>query len=169
MLGVRNQRKKNQQRARMQSPQELRLRGVFGGEEARQIRSHQGEDQHRDHAGLGRQRPQPSWPDEKTADEQSRDRDGDQSSEDRRCCEIGAPEAALAGEKSGVEAGGEVIQCHQREGAESPKDECVSQARQRALADYFALEQNLPNEIPYPLAGRAKLEIRVGLSTENSP
>jgi hypothetical protein len=45
----------------------------------------------------------------------------------------------------------------------------VSQARQRALANHFALEQNLPNEIPYPLADWTKLEIRVGLSMENSP
>jgi hypothetical protein len=43
----------------------------------------------------------------------------------------------------------------------------VSQAGRRTLADHFALKQNLPNEIPYSLAQRTKLEIRVGPGAEN--
>ena len=59
-----------------------------------------------------------------------------------------------------------MVQRDQREGAKSPENEGVREARQRTLADHFALQQNFRDEIPDAFAERSELEIgiRLGLA-----
>jgi len=54
-----------------------------------------------------------------------------------------------------------MIERDQREGQESPKDECVGQAGERALANDFGLAEDFPEEIPDALAEGKKLEVGI--------
>jgi hypothetical protein len=62
------------------------------------------------------------------------------------------------------DASGEVVERDQSEGAESPEDEGVGDAWQRALGDHFRLEHHFGEEVPDAFADGVKREtgIRFG-------
>ncbi len=68
----------------------------------------------------------------------------------------------LVGErKPRSEASGEVVEADQGEGEESPEDEGVGEAGERALTDDLALAEDLPEEVPDAAADGVEGEVRV--------
>src|SRR5436305_12215115 len=53
-----------------------------------------------------------------------------------------------------------MIQRDQPERAEAPKYKCVGETRQGPLLDHFALESDLPEEVPDTGSERREMEIR---------
>ncbi len=72
MLGVRNERQKDQQRQRVNPPQRARRGAGIGDKERGQIGGHQNENQQRNHAGLLRELlAEPLGPNEEPADKEA--------------------------------------------------------------------------------------------------
>ena len=60
-----------------------------------------------------------------------------------------------------------MVQRDQDKGAETPEDQGVGQAGQRALANDFSLEGYLPEKIPEAAADGEEMEAGVGLGLED--
>ena len=60
-----------------------------------------------------------------------------------------------------------MVEADERKGAESPEDQCVSESRQRPLADHLALQHDLPNEIAHAPAEVLQAEVRVAFRGED--
>ncbi len=90
--------------------------------------------------------PSQPGPDDEAAKRQTGNRECHRNREERRQTEIESSEITAARYQSEPQALADVIDGHQRERAETPKDKSMSQPRQRALPDHHPLQQNFPNE-----------------------
>ena len=105
---------------------------------------------------------QPDGTDDEAADRESRDGDGHSHGENGDEIVIGRPEGALAREHGKAEAGGEMIECNQGEGAEAPEHEGVGESGERALANDFALQQDLPHKLADARPERLDMKVGIG-------
>ena len=69
--------------------------------------------------------------------------------------------------KANAHADGEMVQRDQGEGEESPEDEGVGEAGQRALADDFGLADDFADERPDAVGDRAQGEAEVLLRAKD--
>src|SRR5271165_242420 len=144
VLGVRDQRHENQQGQSVGPPQGTA--GIAAGQKSHQVGDHQEKDEKSDHTRLVRQGSQPLRTDHEAAEREGRDRNRDGDPKHGCDREIDPAEEAIAADEFNVQAFGEMIDGHEREGAESPKDECMGDPRQRPLDDHLSLKQYFPNK-----------------------
>jgi len=152
----------------MHPPENSRGGVGVGDEERGQVGDHQQEDEEGDEAGLVRELlAEPLGAHEETADEEAENARGAGQGEDGGEVKVEAAKEACGGEKAQAETDGEVVQRDQGKGAESPEDEGVRQAGQRALADDLGLKGYFPEEIPEALADGEEAEAGVFFGLEN--
>jgi hypothetical protein len=117
-------------------------------EEGGEVGGHQEEDEQGDEAGfVGDFLAEPDGADEESANEEAGDGDGDEQRPGGGEGEVEAADEAGGRKEAEAQADGEVVEGDQREGEESPEDEGVGDAGERALADDFALAEDLPDEV----------------------
>ena len=170
VLGMRNERQKDQDTKRM-GPPESACHGRSGRNgEGREVGDHQREDEERNHAGfVGDLSSQPYRTHEEAAYKESGDGDRYQQREDRSKPEVEATNVAIGIEEAKPEAGREVVQRDESEGEEAPEDEGVCEAGKRALLDDLGLAEHLPEEVPDPPADRSDVEVGILPSRKDVP
>jgi hypothetical protein len=156
VCGTKGQEDENRQRVR--PPQQTA--GFPAIDEGGEIGGHQQKNQQRDDSRFRRQRPQPFRPDHKSTKRQTRDRNGNRDGEDRGNVEIERAEEARATQKTEMRRFGEMVGRDQRENAEAPEHQRVSDARQGPLGNHFPLQHYFPDEIGDPAAHRLDVENR---------
>ena len=144
---MRNQRQENQQRQGVQPPVHTAGRARSSSQNVDQVRHHQDENQQRDEARLQRHLAQPFAAARRSAGRTvRRSRPPPRPPTPRRSRNRNGRTRRSREKKRQAEAGRDVVERDQREGAESPEDEGVRESGQRALADHFALQQHFPDE-----------------------
>src|SRR5579864_620509 len=167
MLGVRNQRHEHEEGDGVRPPQCPAL--LPSRHERSEVGRHQRENEKSDEQGFVGDGFQPAGPDDKAAKREARNPDGNSDAEQRRKQEIKSTHPAVAREQLDVQTFAEVIEGDQGERAEAPEYERVGDSRQRALPDYFSLQQNFPDEVPNTPADRLNGEVRILFGFENGP
>ena len=162
VLGVRDERKEDEQREGVRPPESFE-RGVVAGEEGGEVGDHQQEDEQGDDAGLvGDFLAEPDGADEEAADEEARRSRWRPAAPTRRRRRSRSGRSRLSGgRKPRRRPSGEVVERDQGEGEESPEDEGVGDAGQRALADDFGLAEDFPDEVADAAGDGAEREAEV--------
>jgi hypothetical protein len=169
MFGVGNNGQEDQQSERVQPPEHGNCRAARGNEEGGEVGDHQKKDEKSDETGFpGEFRSEPARPDQEPANEEAKDADGAAQSKCRGEPEVKAPPKAVRRKKANPEAHRSVVQGNQDEGAESPEDKGMGQAREWPLADDFGLAEDLGNELPNAAADWSELEIGVLFRMEDA-
>lgn len=144
----------------MRPPQDVIL--FPARDERRKVSRHQEKDQESDEAGfVGDFLAQPARPHEKAANEESCDADRDPDGERGGEPEVAAARPCIAMQKAEVRRLRKVIDGDERERTEAPEHEGVRQARKGALPNYFALQQDFPDEIADTPADRTYREVGI--------
>ena len=165
---VGDERKKDEQRESVNPPERLAGGGMLGHPPGGHVSDHEDEDEKRDEAGFVRQGSEPLWADHKSAESEAGDRDGAEQRKQERKPKIKRAEKGFAAQQREAEAGRDVADSHEGEGAKAPEHEGVSKPRQRALANYLGLAQYVPKEIPDAAGDGVQLEIGIGARVTNT-
>ena len=160
MLRMRDQGEEDQQGESMGPPDYVEKWCGRGELEVDEIGDHQDEDQEGDETRLPGDFAEPLGAPDESADGESGDGDGGDHGE---CGGQPADGVTVHREQRPADANGEVVQRDDAEGAKSPENEGVEQARKRTLLNHLRLADDFPEEVPDPAGEGVKLEVSVGL------
>ena len=169
VFGVRNDGKEDEDGEGVNPPEGHGGRAGALHRKGGEVGDHQDEDESGNDAGFVRNfLTKPSGAHEEATDKEAEDADGAGGGECGREVGVEATEEAGGIEESQAEADSEVIEGDESEGAESPEDEGVGEAGERALANDLGLAEDFPEEVPDAFTDGSEAEVRIFSGFENA-